>query len=92
MDPRNLASLGPRMTDVIVITYQHFASFLCLSQESIPLNYPHETWVWYILASRKGGTLYTGVTTDLPRRIEEHRLSVGSKFTSKYKVKRLVLV
>ena len=46
--------------------------------------------VVYILASRKGGTLYNGVTTDLPRRIEEHRLGVGSKFTSKYRVMRLV--
>lgn len=44
----------------------------------------------YILASRKHGTLYIGVTNDLGRRIAEHRGSEGSKFTSKYRVYRLV--
>ena len=44
----------------------------------------------YMLASRKNGTLYTGVTSDLLRRVEEHHLGVGSKFTARYSVKRLV--
>ncbi len=44
----------------------------------------------YILASRKNGTLYTGVTNNLGRRIEEHRSGIGSKFASKYGVSRLV--
>jgi putative endonuclease len=44
----------------------------------------------YILASRRNGTLYTGVTSDLPGRIGEHRQGFGSKFTSKYKVHQLV--
>jgi putative endonuclease len=44
----------------------------------------------YILASRKNGTLYTGVTSDISRRIEEHRNDTGSSFTAKYKVQRLV--
>jgi len=44
----------------------------------------------YILASRKGGTLYVGVTSDLARRIEEHRHGVGSKFAARYGVTRLV--
>jgi len=44
----------------------------------------------YILASKKNGTLYIGTTSNLPRRIEEHRNNIGSKFTSKYSVKRLV--
>jgi len=43
-----------------------------------------------MLASRKGGTIYTGMTGDLERRIFEHREGRGSKFTSKYCVKRLV--
>ena len=49
-----------------------------------------KTGTVYILASKKNGTLYTGVTSDLPRRIEEHRNGVGSKFTAKYGVTRLV--
>ncbi len=44
----------------------------------------------YILASKKGGTLYVGVTSNLPRRIYEHELGIASQFTKKYDVKRLV--
>jgi putative endonuclease len=44
----------------------------------------------YILASRRGGTLYVGVTSDLARRIEEHRQGIGSKFAARYGVMRLV--
>jgi len=44
----------------------------------------------YMLASRKGGTIYTGVTNDLARRTHEHREGDGSEFTSKYSVRRLV--
>jgi len=44
----------------------------------------------YILASRKHGTLYIGVTNDIARRVWEHREGVGSKFTKKYRVHRLV--
>lgn len=44
----------------------------------------------YILASRKHGTLYIGVATDLARRIWEHREGIGSSFVKKYRVTRLV--
>ncbi len=44
----------------------------------------------YLLASRRNGTLYTGVTSDLPRRIWEHREGVAEGFTRRYGVKRLV--
>jgi len=44
----------------------------------------------YILASSKNGTLYTGVTSDLRRRIFEHRTGCVEGFTRKYKVYRLV--
>jgi putative endonuclease len=46
-------------------------------------------WV-YILASQPRGTLYIGVTNGLVRRLDEHRAGVGSGFTRKYKVSRLV--
>lgn len=36
----------------------------------------------YILASRKNGTLYTGVTSNLPRRAWEHRASLNEGFTN----------
>ena len=44
----------------------------------------------YILASRKGGTLYTGVTSDLSRRVFEHKGKLLGGFTAKYGVDRLV--
>ena len=44
----------------------------------------------YILASRKNGTLYVGVTSDLLRRIHEHKLAVIDGFTKRYGIKRLV--
>ena len=46
-------------------------------------------WV-YILASRKHGTLYIGVTNDIARRVWEHRAGKGSEFAKKYAVHRLV--
>ena len=46
----------------------------------------------YILASRKHGTLYIGVTNDIARRAWEHRHGLGSRFVLKYRVARLVYV
>jgi putative endonuclease len=46
-------------------------------------------WV-YILASRKHGTLYVGVTNSLERRIAEHRARETPGFTKTYGVDRLV--
>jgi putative endonuclease len=46
----------------------------------------------YILASRKNGTLYIGVTNDVARRVWKHRQGRGSYFVQKYRVTRLVYV
>jgi putative endonuclease len=44
----------------------------------------------YILASRRNGTLYTGVTADLIKRLYQHRNGLIDGFTTDYGVKRLV--
>ena len=44
----------------------------------------------YIVANKRNGTLYTGVTSDLIRRIYEHREGVVPGFTARYGCKRLV--
>jgi putative endonuclease len=46
-------------------------------------------WV-YLLASKKNGTLYVGVTNSLSRRVGEHREGRGSGFARRYGVTRLV--
>jgi len=44
----------------------------------------------YILASKRNGTLYTGVTSDLLKRMWQHRNVIVDGFTQKYSVHRLV--
>lgn len=44
----------------------------------------------YIMASGRNGTLYIGVTSDLPKRAWEHRNGVVPGFTRKYGCKLLV--
>jgi len=44
----------------------------------------------YIMASKRNGTLYTGVTSNLPRRVWQHREGVFPGFTEKYGCKMLV--
>jgi len=44
----------------------------------------------YILASRRNGTLYIGMTDDLVRRVWEHRIGAVPGFTREYGVKILV--
>ena len=44
----------------------------------------------YILASKRNGTLYVGSTTNLAKRIWEHKNNIILGFTAKYNVHRLV--
>jgi len=44
----------------------------------------------YILTNKKRGTLYTGVTNDLVKRIYEHKNDLAKGFTCKYNLKKLV--
>lgn len=44
----------------------------------------------YILASRRNGTLYIGVTNDLERRVYEHKRGLMPGFTTRYNVTYLV--
>jgi len=44
----------------------------------------------YILASERNGTLYTGMTSNIQRRVTEHKQHATKGFTDKYNVTRLV--
>jgi putative endonuclease len=48
------------------------------------------TFYVYLLASRRHGTLYLEITSDLPGCIHQHKTKATSGFTSKYGVDRLV--
>jgi putative endonuclease len=44
----------------------------------------------YLLFSKPHGTLYVGVTSDLPKRVWEHKVEAAPGFIAKYNVDRLV--
>ena len=44
----------------------------------------------YIMASERNGTLYTGVTSDLIKRVYQHKEGAADGFTKKYECKQLV--
>ena len=44
----------------------------------------------YIMANKKNGTIYTGVTNNLVRRVSEHKQKLTPGFTSRYGLNRLV--
>ena len=46
-------------------------------------------WV-YMMTNPKNTVIYTGVTNDLGRRIQEHKEKKGSSFTSRYNITKLV--
>ena len=53
---------------------------------------PHRTPAVYILASKRNGTLYIGVTSDVVRRVWQHKNGEVEGFSRKYGIKRLVYV
>ncbi|HKL43765.1 MAG TPA: GIY-YIG nuclease family protein [Candidatus Absconditabacterales bacterium] len=44
----------------------------------------------YIITNRRNGTLYTGVTNSLRRRVGEHKSQKGNGFTARYGLEKLV--
>ncbi len=51
---------------------------------------PQAIYCVYIMTNAYNTTLYTGVTNNLIRRVLEHKNGSGSKFTSKYRLTKLV--
>jgi len=47
-------------------------------------------WYVYIITNYKNTVLYIGVTNNLQRRINEHRQGIGSKFSKKYRLYKLI--
>ena len=49
-----------------------------------------KTYYVYILASKRNGTLYTGITSDIKKRVYQHKRGLSHGFTKKYNVHLLV--
>jgi putative endonuclease len=49
-----------------------------------------EKFYVYMLCSKRNGTLYIGVTSDLVKRVYEHKNNLVNGFTKKYNIHRLV--
>ncbi len=54
------------------------------------MNHGRQSGWLYIMADRYRGTMYVGVTANLPRRIFEHREGIGSAFCQRHGLTRLV--
>ena len=54
--------------------------------------YEEKDFFIYILASKKNGVLYSGVTSDLIRRVWQHKNNINDGFASRYKVYKLVFM
>ena len=66
-------------------------SYSCLTRVS-SRHHTHYVKIFhvYIMTNRKDGTLYIGVTSDLVKRVYEHRIGAVAGFTQRYKLKKLV--
>jgi putative endonuclease len=78
-----------------IVCHSEFSSesIVCHSEfSSESMNKGHYVKIYYIyiLASKKHGTLYVGMTNDLVKRIYEHKHKIFEGFTSKYDVDKLV--
>jgi putative endonuclease len=60
------------------------------SRDESNVNSIMKNYYIYILASKKNGTLYIGITGDLIKRIDEHKQNTVAGFTKKYNVHTLV--
>jgi len=81
-----MRGLDPRIHTVTGATGPRTVALLRTNAENEPME---GGWV-YIMTNRANGTLYIGVTSNLARRVWEHRQGVADGFTKKYRLERLV--
>jgi putative endonuclease len=72
---------------VLICGYLSQPSWHALCGPSIEVNM---TGFVYILANKPNGTLYTGVTSDLIKRVYQHKEDITKGFTHKYNIRMLV--
>lgn len=75
-----------------VIARRHDETILCANNQiyNARMHYMEKQFYIYILSSNNNSVLYTGVTSDLIRRVYEHKNKLCPGFTGKYNVNKLV--
>lgn len=63
---------------------------IAVAPDSSDQNFKTMAYYVYILASRRDGAIYVGITNDLVRRVYEHRIKAVRGFTAKYNITQLV--
>jgi putative endonuclease len=76
-------------TPALALEFAGYSPPSCAGSTRASTRLPRGGWAC-ILTNRPNGTLYVGVTSDLARRIWEHREGIADGFTTKYSLKRLV--
>ena len=80
------SSLRGAEGDAAIQSYRLLTIFIRRHAMAIRMKRP----AVYIMANRQNGALYTGMTSNLPVRVGQHRLGAIPGFTSRYGCKRLV--
>ena len=76
--------------DEAISTYNLLPSRHCERSEAIPLLNMDKQYYVYIMTNKKHTVLYTGVTSDLRKRVYQHQEKTTDGFTQKYNVSKLV--
>ena len=88
MDKRSYHEKQPRFQARLLLYHDILERHASGGDEPFMVVRP-KTYFVYILSNRFG-VLYTGVTSDLSQRLEQHKRGIGGRFTKKYNVTRLV--
>lgn len=81
----------PSLVIIRSITFSYFTScYIPIPSEDASLCRMEKSFFIYILASKRNGTLYIGVTSNLIQRVWQHKFKVTDGFTKKYQVTMLV--
>lgn len=58
--------------------------------EAVAISFNQKQYYVYIMTNKRNNVLYTGITSDLKKRIWEHKEKIAKGFTEKYNINKLV--
>jgi len=61
-----------------------------LQGEAVAISFNQKQYYVYIMTNKRNNVLYTGITSDLKKRIWEHKEKIAKGFTEKYNINKLV--